>query len=203
MSTLQIVDIETLNELNPLSFGEYYNKKLVQKIKKKFASKSQKLFITVLYKSFVEEYNSEYAFVVKLDDIWNLIGCRNKKKCLDILKDCYSKENEYCVDTSQENSPIYLRLNAFEELCTLVQTEKGEDNRLYMRTLEKIFEDVIHSYQKEILVNLKVKLLQIEENYLKQNGLKFEKTDMKLKYIRLENEKRFLEQAIQNIRNAC
>ena len=103
------IDIVGLIESNPVTMLHANSQsKLVEKIKTKFTSYEQQLFISSFYCYF--KYNSKTDFVIDLDSVWKWLGFTNKAHSKYTLEKNFTIDRDYkCLLTKvreQKNSII-------------------------------------------------------------------------------------------------
>ena len=88
------IDIVGLIESNPVTMLHANSQsKLVEKIKTKFTSYEQQLFISSFYCYF--KYNSKTDFVVDLDNVWEWLGFTNKAHSKRLLETYFEIDKHY------------------------------------------------------------------------------------------------------------
>jgi hypothetical protein len=76
----EYIDIVTLVNKNPLTkLSNEYESKIIQKIKNKFETEEQQLFIANFYCYL--NYNKTNEFVIELDNVWKWLGYSSIDKC--------------------------------------------------------------------------------------------------------------------------
>ena len=153
------IDIVGLIESNPVTMLHANSQsKLVEKIKTKFTSYEQQLFISSFYCYF--KYNSKTDFVIDLDNVWKWLGFTNKAHSKYTLEKNFTIDRDYkCLLTQpgeQSFGPqfdeakkdnrgghnkeiIMLNVETFKKFCLKAGTKKAEEiHKLIKITPEKV-----------------------------------------------------------------
>lgn len=90
------VDIVSLIENNPLiRLSGNYQSRLINKIKEKFNTLEQHLFVSSFYCYL--NYNNRDDFIINLDDIWKWIGFSRKGDAKKLLEKNFKIDSEYKI----------------------------------------------------------------------------------------------------------
>jgi hypothetical protein len=93
MQELNIVELIEKNPITKLSSS--YNNKLLNKLKEKFSSFEQQLFVSSFYCYL--NYDKNIDFIVDLDDVWKWLGFKQKIDCKRLLEKHFVSEIDYNI----------------------------------------------------------------------------------------------------------
>jgi len=177
MTTLNIVELIEQNPISQLS--SIYHSKLITKIKTKFTTEDQQLFLASFY-SYLN-YNSKTDFVIDLDNIWKWLGFKQKynaKRVLEnsfIINTDYKQICNYNIEQETEekkhgghNKEIFMMtINAFKRFCLKAGTKKADEIHDYYVKLEETLHEVVNEDSNELktqLDQLKNEFVHVETN---------------------------------------
>jgi len=178
------IDIVGLIESNPVAMLHTSNQsKLVEKIKTKFTSYEQQLFISSFYCYF--KYNPKTDFVIDLDNVWNWLGFTTKahsKHTLDknfvidkdykrLLAKVRQQTNSTIIPIGAETGEakksnrgghnketVMLNVETFKKFCLKAGTKKADEIHDYFIKMEEVFHEVLMEESED----LQKQLLSIE-----------------------------------------
>jgi hypothetical protein len=188
MTTLNIVELIEQTPITRLS--NTYQSKLITRIKNKFSSHDQQLFVASFY-SYLN-YNTTREFVIDLDNIWKWIGFNQKIKAKILLERHFIVNTDYkkLLLRSEEqdstdkkhggnNKEIFmLTINAFKLFCLKAGTKKADQIHEYYVKLEETLHEAINEESNELktqLDQLKNEFIHIESNTKKEYDQKLKK----------------------------
>lgn len=136
MEELNIVDLIENNPITKLN-GNNYQSKMVTKIKEKFNSFEQQMFVSSFY-CFLN-YNSKTDFVIDLDDIWEWLGFKQKVNSKTLLEKNFIIDTDYKLSLllqqeqkkgrgGNNHQKIMMTVKTFKSMCLKAGTKKA-DNR--------------------------------------------------------------------------
>ena len=175
------IDIVGLIENNPVTMLHANSQsKLVEKIKTKFTSYEQQMFISSFYCYF--KYNSKTDFVIDLDNVWKWLGFNKKcnakytiEKNFEINKDykhlllnVQEQKNSTTLTSEAEigevkkekrgghnKETIMLNVETFKKFCLKAGTKKADEIHDYFIKMEEVFHEVLmeesEDLQKQLL----------------------------------------------------
>ena len=99
----ETLDIVALVQNNPLTrlLGHNYESHIVNKIKEKFNSYDEQLFVANFYCYL--NYDTRKDFVIDLDQIWKWLGFGKKSDCKSLLTNNFEENEDFMVSTNHEN----------------------------------------------------------------------------------------------------
>ena len=161
MDSLDIVELIETNPLTRLK-GDYKSK-LVNKIRDKFDTSTQKLFISTFYVYL--NYDSRKDFIINLGDVWKWCGFSRIDPAKRLLTKFFVKGKDYLVFRQQGENPnggrpkedILLNVNTFKRFCLKARTTKADEIHDYFITLEEIIHELIEEESEEIVERLTIK----------------------------------------------
>ena len=135
MEQLNIVDLIENNPITKLT-GNNYQSKMVLKIKDKFSSFEQQMFVSSFY-CFLN-YNSKTDFVIDLDNVWKWLGFSQKDAAKRVLEKNFVIDNDYKVLLIQpveqkkgrgghNKEIIMLNVKTFKLFCIKAGTKKADE----------------------------------------------------------------------------
>ena len=165
-----------------------YQGKLINKIKERFSTDQQQLFISSFYCYL--NYKSD-IFVVDFDDIWKWLGFTRKDNAKTVLERHFIKNTDYEIKNifpavagkGRPSEKIMLNIKTFKKLCLKATTSKANEIHEYYIKLEETLHEIIDEESNELRLQLEQKeneLLekeaiiefQEEENIKKSNRIK-------------------------------
>jgi hypothetical protein len=178
------IDIVGLIESNPVTMIHANSKsKLVEKIKTKFTSYEQQLFISSFYCYF--KYNPKTDFVIDLDNVWKWLDFGQKDSAKRLLEKIFIIDKDYKsllrFKAEQKNSTtlpteaetgevkkekrgghnketIMLNIETFKKFCLKAGTKKADEIHDYFIKMEEVFHEVLMEESED----LQKQLLSIE-----------------------------------------
>jgi len=177
------IDIVGLIESNPVTMLHANSQsKLVEKIKTKFTSYEQQLFISSFYCYF--KYNPKTDFVIDLDNVWNWLGFVQKVNAKRLLEKNFTIEKDYkCLLVPSEEQTksklthsidpgevkknnrgghnketFMLNVETFKKFCLKAGTKKADEIHDYFIKIEEVFHEVLMEESED----LQKQLLSIE-----------------------------------------
>ena len=141
------LDIVSLIEENPIiNLNKIYQNKLINKIKNKFSTNEQQIFVLSHY-GYLHYTKDDYP--VDLDDIWKGMGFSEKSKAKRTLAKNFAEPEDYKIlqiinKISEEKSikknlggsglnkeQILMKVDTFKAFCLIAKTQKGKEIRNY------------------------------------------------------------------------
>jgi hypothetical protein len=188
MTTLNIVELIEQTPITRLS--NTYQSKLITRIKNKFSSHDQQLFVASFY-SYLN-YNTTTDFAIDLDNIWKWLGFAQKVNAKRVLERHFIVNTDYkkLLLRSEEqdstdkkhggnNKEVFmLTVNAFKLFCLKAGTKKADQIHEYYIKLEETLHDAINEESNELktqLDQLKNEFIHIESNSKKEYDQKLKK----------------------------
>ena len=123
---------------------------LYEKIKTKFTSYEQQLFISSFYCYF--KYNSKTDFVIDLDNVWKWLGFTNKAHSKYTLEKNFTIDKDYIInDTIQNNK----------------KSGRGGHNKIFIMlniyTIKILFQNIAQ-IKKKLEIDFNLKCILIDDN---------------------------------------
>ena len=127
------INIIKLIEENPnTKLSKPYQGKLINKIKERFSTDQQQLFISSFYCYL--NYKSD-IFVVDFDDIWKWLGFTRKDNAKTVLERHFIKNTDYEIKNifpavagkGRPSEKIMLNIKTFKKLCLKATTSKANE----------------------------------------------------------------------------
>ena len=179
MDELNIVDLIENNPITKLN-GNNYQSKMVTKIKEKFSSFEQQMFLSSFY-CFLN-YNSKTDFVIDLDDIWKWLGFYQKNNAKTLLEKQFSIDIDY-INLAPEASgakkhggnnkiKVMLTVKTFKSMCLKAGTKKADEIHDYFIKLEEILHEIIQEESSELKLQL-----ENTKNELEQKEIQLQKQE--------------------------
>ena len=181
---MQELNIVELIEKNPITkLSNIYNNKLLNKIKEKFSSFEQQLFVSSFYCYL--NYDKNIDFVVDLDDVWKWLGFSTKQKALLLLEKHFKLNSDYIRSLNlkvkqdlkikkhggQNKETILLNIKTFKLFCFLSETKKAKELHEYYVNLEETLHEMVEEETNELRIQLEQKENIILENEKEKNQL--------------------------------
>lgn len=152
------LNIVNLIENNPITkLSGNYQSKLLNKIREKFNTHDQQLFVASFY-CYLNVSKDDY--VIELDNIWKWMGFSQKVNAKKLLMKHFTKNVDYKVLLCQEQKRsgpggqnkenILLKIDVFKMMCILSQTEKGKNIREYFVHLEDLLHELLDEESTEL-----------------------------------------------------
>jgi hypothetical protein len=167
------LDIVKLIEENPITkLTNVYQSKLINKIKNKFSTEEQKLFVASFY-CFLN-YKKE-DFVIDLNGIWKWLGFSQKVKAKELLLKNFIIEIDYKILLSQKvkqvhgghnTEQILMTVKTFKRFCMKANTKKAVQIHEYFINLEETLHEVLDEETNELRQQLDNKQYQLEQTQL-------------------------------------
>jgi phage anti-repressor protein len=179
--TQETLDIVSLINDNPLiKLTGNYGSKIIEKIQEKFDTYEQQLFLANCYCYL--NYDTELDFIVKLTDVWKMIGFSRIDHSKNVLIKNFKENVDYQVENfapatagakhideargghNKEN--ILLTIDCFKKLCLKANTDKANEIHNYYIKLEKIVTETAIEESEELKEQLQIKDKQHENNLI-------------------------------------
>ena len=181
MEQLNIVDLIENNPITKLT-GNNYQSKMVLKIKDKFSSFEQQMFVSSFY-CFLN-YNSKTDFVIDLDNVWKWLGFSQKDAAKRVLEKNFVIDNDYKVLLIQpveqkkgrgghNKEIIMLNVKTFKLFCIKAGTKKADEIHEYFIKLEEILQEIILEESSELKLQLEKKEFQLQEQKAQSENEKY------------------------------
>jgi hypothetical protein len=148
---LQPLNIVSLIEANPITkLTSTYQVKILEKIKERFTSFEQQLFLSSFYCYL--NYHQTLDFVIDLDNVWKWMGFSQKIRAKELLEKNFTLDIDYKKSAVQNLKPvnggqnkqiIMMNIRTFKSLCLKSQTKKAEEIHNYYINLEEVVQDTI------------------------------------------------------------
>lgn len=197
MQELNIVELIEKNPITKLSSS--YNNKLLNKLKEKFSSFEQQLFVSSFYCYL--NYDKNIDFIVDLDDVWKWLGFKQKIDCKRLLEKHFVSEIDYNnlalvlskassekeKHGGQNKQTILLTIKCFKSLCLKAQTKKASEIHEYYMKLEETLHEIVEEETNELKLQLEEK-----DNII----LEIKQTTEQEKIVLKKEKQRAVEQAI-------
>lgn len=171
MTSLNIVDLIEKNPITRLSNN--YQNRLLSKIKTKFNTEDQQLFVASFY-SYLN-FNSKTDFVINLDNVWNWLGFSQKMRAKELLekyfvididyKSLLSLEREQKKGRGGHNKETFmLTINAFKKFCLKACTKKADQIHEYYIKLEETLHEIVNEESNELRLQVEQIKTQAQKN---------------------------------------
>jgi hypothetical protein len=178
--TLDIVAFVKDHPLTRLSNHDY-GSEIIEKIKKKFSSHEQQLFVTNFYCYL--NYDTRKDFVIQLDKVYHWIGFSRLDNCKSLLVNNFTENEDYKVkkaapeltgaalNLSEEGKNlggsglnkenIFLTIRCFKKLCLKAKTKKSDEIHEYYIQLEEVMNDTVAEQAEKLKNQLAIKDQQL------------------------------------------
>ena len=183
------IDIVGLIESNPVTMLHANSQsKLVEKIKTKFTSYEQQLFISSFYCYF--KYNPKTDFVIDLDNVWKWMGFSQKDAAKRVVEKNFVIDKDYkrllhrAVEQTKSTNTmgvevgeakksnrgghnketIMLNVETFKKFCLKAGTKKVDEIHDYFIKMEEVFHEVLMEESED----LQQQLLSLEDTKKKE-----------------------------------
>jgi len=190
------IDIVGLIESNPVTMLHANSQsKLVEKIKTKFSSYEQQLFISSFYCYF--KYNPKTDFVIDLDNVWKWLGFSQKDAAKRVVEKNFVIDKDYkrllhrAVEQTKSTNTmgvevgeakksnrgghnketIMLNVETFKKFCLKAGTKKADEIHDYFIKMEEVFHEILMEESED----LQKQLLSLEDTKKKEYETKLEK----------------------------
>lgn len=171
MTSLNIVDLIEKNPITRLSNN--YQNRLLSKIKNKFNTEDQQLFVASFY-SYLN-FNSKTDFVINLDNVWEWLGFSQKMRAKELLekyfvididyKSLLSLEREQKKGRGGHNKETFmLTINAFKKFCLKACTKKADQIHEYYIKLEETLHEIVNEESNELRLQVEQIKKQAQKN---------------------------------------
>lgn len=171
MTSLNIVDLIEKNPIIRLSNN--YQNRLLSKIKTKFNTEDQQLFVASFY-SYLN-FNSKTDFVINLDNVWEWLGFSQKMRAKELLekyfvididyKSLLSLEREQKKGRGGHNKETFmLTINAFKKFCLKACTKKADQIHEYYIKLEETLHEIVNEESNELRLQVEQIKTQAQKN---------------------------------------
>jgi hypothetical protein len=196
----QPINIVSLIEENPnTKLSKPYQGKLINKLKDRFSTEEQQLFISSFYCYL--NYKSD-DFVVDLDDIWNWLGFARKDPAKRFLEKNFKLDVDFKLVSHQlvgnlsggrPSEKIMLNIKTFKKMCLKANTSKSNEIHEYYIKLEETLHELIDEESNELRLQLEQKEHELElqetENLKQANRIKLLEIKTLKKIERIESGK--------------
>jgi len=159
------LDIVKLIEENPIvKLTNVYQSKLINKIKNKFNTEGQRLFVASFY-CFLH-YKKE-DFVIGLNSLWIWLGFSSKHKAKELLLKYFTIEIDYKILLTQKGEnlnskdlggrpieQILMTIKTFKRFCMKANTKKAVQIHEYFINLEETLHEVLDEETNELRLQL-------------------------------------------------
>ena len=168
--TLDIVALVQNNPLTRLS-SLNYESHIVNKIKEKFNSNDEQLFVANFYCYL--NYDTRKDLVIDLDKIYRWLGFGKKSDCKSLLINNFKENEDFVVSKNHEKSAaansaavqnggqnretILLTIRCFKKLCLKAKTKKSNDIHEYYLNLEELINETIAEESAKLRNQLQIK----------------------------------------------
>jgi hypothetical protein len=98
--TLDIIALVQKHPLTKLS-SEDYGSTIIEKIKTKFSTQEQQLFVANFYCYL--NYDTHKDFVIELDDVWKWIGFARLGNAKNLLVNNFIEGEDYMIEKEEKN----------------------------------------------------------------------------------------------------
>jgi phage anti-repressor protein len=173
MASLNIVELIEKNPITRLSRN--YQNRLISKIKNKFNTEEQQLFVASFY-SYLN-YNSKTDFVIDLDNVWNWLGFAQKVKAKLLLEKHFKLNIDYSLSLSRSGKQteeeggrgghnketFMLTISAFKRFCLKAGTKKADQIHEYYIKLEETLHEIVNDESNELRLQLEQLKLQSDQ----------------------------------------
>lgn len=171
------LDIVKLIEENPIvKLTNVYQSKLINKIKNKFNTEGQRLFVASFY-CFLH-YKKE-DFVIGLNSLWIWLGFSSKHKAKELLLKYFTIEIDYKILLTQKGEnlnskdlggrpmeQILMTIKTFKRFCMKANTKKAVQIHEYFINLEEVLHETVDEETNELRLQLDNKQYQLEQTQL-------------------------------------
>ena len=175
----KILDIVKMIEENPITkLTKPYQSKFINKIKDKFNTEEQQLFVASFY-GYLNYKKDE--FIIDFDNTFKWLKFASKQKAKELLLKYFIVDIDYKIIFIQKvenhslggrpSETILMTLNTFKKFCMKANTKKSSQIHDYMIKLEEILFEVIDEESSELRQQLDNKQFELEQT---QNELKKE-----------------------------
>ena len=182
--TNETLNIVELIEKNPLTkFNTKTNSKVLEKIKTKFDSNTQKLFVSTFYVYL--NYDSKKDFVIDLNDVWKWCGFSRKDPAKRLLSSYFKKDIDYLITTNEgikksaplnggiknyggdrKSETILMTVNTFKKFCLKARTDKADEIHDYFIALEEVIHEIAEEEAQEMVHQLTVRDQENQKNLI-------------------------------------
>jgi len=177
------LDIVKLIEENPIvKLTNVYQSKLINKIKNKFNTEGQRLFVASFY-CFLH-YKKE-DFVIGLNSLWIWLGFSSKHKAKELLLKYFTIEIDYKILLTQKGEnlnskdlggrpieQILMTIKTFKRFCMKANTKKAVQIHEYFINLEETLHEVLDEETNELRLQLDNTQYQLEQKQIELDNEK-------------------------------
>ena len=154
------IDIVSLIEKNPITkLSNTYNIKLLMKMKEKFNSYEQQLFLSSFYCYLNHDPIND--FIIDLDNVWEFMGFNQKYASLRLLEKLFEKNIDYKIiftplgenskkEVGRSKNKIFMNIKTFKLFCLKALTKKADEIHNYYINMEEIIQEVINDESQDI-----------------------------------------------------
>jgi hypothetical protein len=176
MEVSSLVEIQKLIEKNSVQYFDDENQNdLLKKIKEKFVSDEQQMFVINFYCSL---HCPKDKFIIDFEKVWKWLGFTRKNNAKRLLEKYFSEKIDYEIvllrseqnlKNGRPDEQIFLTTNTFKKFCLRANTTKSDIIHNYYIKLEEILQETINEQN----IKLQNKLL-LKNNELAENNKKHE-----------------------------
>ena len=153
------LDIIQLIENNPVEkLSNYYQTRLLDKIKEAFDDSDQKIFVASFYCYL--QYDSKTDFVIDIDDVWKWLGFSRKDHFKRVIEKHFIKDIDYKImlpnsgerknEGGHNKEKILMNIETFKSSCLLANTERSKTVRKYYYKLERLLHELLEDQANEL-----------------------------------------------------
>jgi phage anti-repressor protein len=153
------LDIIQLIENNPVEkLSNYYQTRLLDKIKGTFDDSDQKIFVASFYCYL--QYDSKTDFVIDMDDVWKWLGFSRKDHFKRVIEKHFIKDIDYKImlpnsgerknEGGHNKEKILMNIETFKSSCLLANTERSKTVRKYYYKLEQLLHELLEEQANEL-----------------------------------------------------
>lgn len=183
MTTTEQFDIVSFIDDNPLvNMDKSYQSRLINKIKDKFNTDEQKIFIGSFYTYL--NYDSKKDFVIDLQTVWKWIGFSRIDPAKQVLTKHFKKDIDYKIIIpaiagikkgrgGSVKHQILMSVNTFKKLCMKANTKKADEIHDYYVNLEEVLQETITEESEELKNKLETKDKELETKDKETKRIKY------------------------------
>ncbi len=187
MTNVEILDIVRLVENSPLTrFNDNvnYQSKLIDKLRNKFTSDEEHLFLASFYSYLNYGLND---FVIELRGVWKWLGFSRIDHAKTLLVKEFQVDKDYKTapavagavqNGGQNREDTFLTVRCFKKFCLKARTKKADKIHDYYLNLEESIQELLEEETNKLVTTLKIKE---KELLIKDQELKLRNNDIKKK----------------------
>jgi predicted GIY-YIG superfamily endonuclease len=173
--TINIISLVEENPINKLVDDK--NSKLICKIKEKFNTYEQQLFVANIY-CYIN-YDTEHDYVIKLDDMWKWLGYKRIEECKKCLLKHFEENKHFTIGKiekvyfpstggeknetrGRQKENILMTVDCFKKLCLKAGTKKADEIHDYYIKLEKVITETAKEESEKLRNQLQIKDTQLQ-----------------------------------------